>query len=61
MEHKYVIHIPSGCCYSLESDGKTIIVAGVAITPKIDGEVFWKYSDVYVEKVVKPSDPFARH
>ena len=58
---QYVIHIPTGSCYSLEPDGKTIIVAGVSIAPKIDGKVFWKYSDVYVEKIVKPSDPFAGH
>ena len=58
---QYAIHIPSGSCYPIEPDGRTIIVAGVAITPKIDGKVFWKYSDVYVEKIVKPSDPFAGH
>ena len=58
---KYVVHIPSGCCYKLEPDGKTVIVCGARLTPTIDGEVFWKYSDVYFEKMVVPVDPRANH
>ena len=58
---KYVIHIPSGCCYPLEPDGKTVIICGAHLTPEIDGKIFWRYSDVFVEKIVKPSDPFAKH
>ena len=59
MKHKYVLHIPSGCCYPLEPNGKTVIICGTQLEPKIDGEIFWKYIDEYVEKVAKPSDPFA--
>ena len=57
----YVIHIPSGCCYPLEPDGKTVIICGAHLTPEIDGKVFWRYSRKYVEKVVVPTDPFANH
>lgn len=55
---KYVIHIPTGSCYPLEPDGETVIISGVHIKPKIDGEVFWKYSDVFVKKIITPTDPF---
>ena len=58
---QYVVHIPTGCCYPLEPEGKTVIICGAHLTPKIDGKVFWRYSDVFVEKIVKPSDPFANH
>lgn len=58
---QYVIHIPTGCCYPLEPDGKTIIICGAHLTPEIDGKIFWRYSDVFVEKIVKPSDPYANH
>ena len=54
---KYVVHIPTNCCYELEPDGKTVIICGAHLTPKIDGETFWRYSDVYFEKVVVPVDP----
>lgn len=55
---KYVVHIPTGCCYKLEPDGKTVIICGAHLTPAIDGEVFWKYSDVYFEKEIVPSNPY---
>ena len=61
MEHKYIKHIPTQCCYELEADGKTIEICGCRIQPKIDGKVFWEYTDEYVEKVVVPVDPFACH
>lgn len=61
MEHKYVVHIPTNCCYPLEADGKTVIISGAHLMPKIDGEVFWKYTDEYFEKEVVPSDPHANH
>lgn len=55
---EYVVHIPTDCCYKLEPDGKTVIICGAHLTPTIDGEVFWKYSDVYFEKEVVPSNPY---
>lgn len=58
MAPKYVIHIPTGCCYPLEPDGKTVIISGAHLTPEIDGKVFWKYSYVYFEKEVVPTNPF---
>lgn len=61
MEHKYVRHIPTQCCYKLEDDGKTVIICGAHLTPKIDGKIFWEYVDEYVEKVVVASDPYANH
>lgn len=54
----YVVHIPTNTCHKLEPDGKTVVIAGVRITPKIDGKVFWKYSPVYFEKEVVPTNPF---
>ena len=59
--NKYVKHIPTQCCYPLEADGKTIIICGAPIVPKVDGKVFWEYVDEYTEKIVKPSDPYANH
>lgn len=59
MSKKIVRHIPTQCCYYTEEDGKTIVIAGIPIQPKIDGKVFWEYVDKYVEKVVVPTDPFA--
>ena len=56
--NEYVVHIPTGCCYKLEPDGKTVIICGAHLTPTVDGEVFWKYSDVYFEKEVVPSNPY---
>lgn len=58
---KYVMHIPTGCCYPLEPDGKTVIICGACLTPEIDGKVFWRYTDKFVEKVPTPSDPYANH
>ena len=58
---KFVRHIPTRCCYPLEDDGKTVIIAGTYLTPKIDGEVFWEYVDRYIPKIVVPSDPYANH
>ena len=54
----FVKHIPSGCCYPLEEDGKTVIICGANLTPKIDGEIFWEYVDTYTHKEVKPSNQF---
>ena len=61
MEYKYVKHIPTQCCYKLESDGKTIEICGCRIQPEIDGKIFWEYTDEYVEKIVVASDPYANH
>lgn len=62
MEYKYLKHIPTQCCYPLEPDGKTIIICGIRMTPKVDGEIFWEYTNEYTEKVPKPADMFSgRH
>ena len=61
MEHKYIKHIPTQCCYKLEADGKTIEICGCRMQPEVDGKIFWEYTDEYVEKVVTPSDPYARY
>ena len=58
---KYIKHIPTQCCYELEADGKTIEICGCRMQPVVDGEIFWEYTDEYVEKVVVPSDPYANH
>ena len=58
---KYIVHIPSGCCYPLEADGKTVIICGAELQPTVDGEIFWRYSDEYFEKEIIPSDPYAGH
>lgn len=57
---QFVRHIPSQCCYPLEADGKTVIICGAHLTPKIDGKIFWEYVDRYIEKIAQPSDPFRR-
>jgi hypothetical protein len=44
----------------LEADGKTVIICGAHLTPKIDGK-FWEYVDRYIEKIAQPSDPFGGH
>ena len=61
MEHRYIKHIPSQCCYKLEDDGKTIEISGVRMQPIVDGKTFWEYTDEYVEKVAVASDPYANH
>lgn len=61
MSKKIVRHIPTQHCYYTEEDGKTIIIRGVYITPKIDGKIFWEYVDEFIEKEIKPSDPYALH
>ena len=61
MDYKYVVHIPTNTCHKLEEDGKTVIICGAHLTPKIDGKIFWRYTDEYFEKEVKPSDPMANH
>ena len=58
MEHKYLRHIPSQCCYPLEPDGKTIIICGAHLTPEVDGKIFWEYTDEYIEKTPQPNDPY---
>ena len=58
---KYVVHIPTNCCYKLEPDGKTVIICGAHLVPEIDGKIFWRYSDEYFEKEIKANDPFANH
>jgi hypothetical protein len=58
---QYVRHIPTQCCYPLEEDGKTVIICGAKLTPEIDGKIFWEYTDSYVEKIIKPVDPYANH
>lgn len=54
---KFVCHIPSGCCYPLEDDGKTITTCGASLTPTIDG-IVWKYTDKFTYKEIKPVNPF---
>ena len=61
MAKKIVRHIPTQCCYYTEEDGKTVIINGCIMTPEIDGKIFWEYVDKYVEKVIKPSNPYANH
>ena len=54
---KILRHIPTQCCYYTEDDGKTINICGCRMQPEVDGKIFWEYTDVYVEKEIKPSDP----
>lgn len=61
MKHAYLRHIPTQCCYLLEPDGETVIICGAHLKPKVDGKIFWEYTDEYVEKVVVPSNPYANH
>ena len=61
LNQKFVRHIPSQCCYPIEEDGKTVIIAGARLTPEIDGKIFWEYVDEYTPKIVVPSDPYANH
>lgn len=61
MSKKIVRHIPTQCCYYTEEDGKTVIICGANLAPKIDGETFWEYVDEFVEKEIKASDPYALH
>ena len=56
-EQRFIRHIPSGCCYPLEEDNKTVIICGAYLTPNIDGKVFWEYTDKYEQKVLTPSNP----
>lgn len=58
---KFVRHIPSGCCYPLEDDGKTVMICGANLTPTIDGKIFWEYVDKYEYKISEPSNPYANH
>lgn len=57
---KYIQHISTECCYELKEDGKTIEICGCTMQPKIDGEIFWRYVDHYIEKKIIPADPFKR-
>lgn len=61
MEYKYLQHIPTGCCYPIEPDGKTVIICGAHLTPKVDGKIFWRYTNEYFKKELKPSDPYKNH
>lgn len=61
MSKKIVRHIPTKCCYYTEDDGETVIICGARLTPKIDGKIFWEYMDKFVEKEIKPNDPYAIH
>lgn len=58
MEHKYVKHIPTQCCYPLKEDGKTIEICGALLQPVVDGKIFWEYTEEYTEKVIEPTDPY---
>ena len=60
MEYKYLRHIPTQCCYEILDDG-TIDICGARIQPEVDGKIFWEYTDKYEEKVVVPSNPYAKH
>ena len=60
MEYKYVKHLATQCCYELQEDGKTIEICGCVMQPKVDGK-FWEYTESYVEKVIRPTDPYANH
>lgn len=55
--NKYVIHIPSGCCYPLEEDGCTVIIRSAHLQPEIDGK-FWERVDTYTAKDIRNSNPF---
>ena len=61
MEHRYIKHIPTQCCYELEADGKTIEICGCRMQPKVDGKIFWEYTNTYIEKTVVPVDPYLNH
>lgn len=56
---KYVMHIPTQCCYTLEPDGETVVISGARLKIRVDGEIFWKYVDAPIEKKVVATDPFA--
>lgn len=58
---KYARHIPTQCCYLLEDDGKTVIICGAHLEPRIDGKIFWEYVDKYEEKIVTPSNLYVNH
>lgn len=55
---KIIKHIPTQCCYYTEEDGETLIICGCVMKPVIDGEVFWEYTDTYIEKIPTPSNPY---
>lgn len=57
---KYLKHIPTQCCYEILDEDGTIEICGARMQPKVDGEIFWEYTNEYVEKVVAPSNPFKR-
>lgn len=61
MSKKIVRHIPTQCCYYTEDDGETVIICGCSLKPKIDGKIFWEYTDRFIEKEIKPSDPYIKH
>ena len=61
MNKKIVRHIPTQCCYYTEEDGETVLICGCDLKPKINGKIFWEYVDKYIEKEIKPSDPYAGH
>jgi hypothetical protein len=60
MEHKYIKHISTQCCYELQADGKTVEICGCRLQPTVDG-ILWEYTDTYTDKVIIPSDPYANH
>jgi hypothetical protein len=58
MEYKYLLHIPTQCCYPILDDKGTIEICGAKLQPKVDGKIFWQYTNEYKEKVLVPSNPF---
>lgn len=56
-KQRFIRHIPSGCCYPLEDDGKTITICGANFTPTIEG-IVWEYTDKFTYKEIKPINPF---
>ena len=54
---KYVVHIPTNCCYELEPDGKTVVICGADLSPTPDG-VFWEYTDKYEYTRPVPVDSY---
>lgn len=61
MSKKIVRHIPTQCCYYTEDDGETVVICGCNLKPKVDGKIFWEYTDCFIKKEIKPSDPYIKH
>lgn len=58
MSKKIVRHIATDYYYYTEEDGKTIIICGARLTPKLDGKL-WEEVSEYKEKIITCVDPYA--